>query len=140
MTGATSTEFDKSTPYPVISLLEEQKDVRDLGGSMRLGVWETVIKPGSLAQRLYGALSVKERHRHRYEFNDEYRAQMEAAGFSISGTSPRGNLVEMIEIPGHPFFIASQFHPEFLSKPVKPHPLFAGFIQAALEHRRPRQG
>lgn len=140
MAGATSTEFNKETPYPVISLLEEQKEVRDLGGSMRLGVWETVIKPGSLAQRLYGALSVKERHRHRYEFNDEYRAQMEAAGFSISGTSPRGNLVEMIEIPGHPFFIASQFHPEFLSKPVKPHPLFAGFIQAALEHRRPRQG
>jgi CTP synthase len=94
------------------------------------------LKPGSLAHRLYGADEISERHRHRYEFNNDYRERLEAAGLSISGTSPDGKLVEIVEVPGHPFFIASQFHPEFLSKPNHPHPLFAGFIEAALTKKK----
>ena len=136
LTDANSTEFVKDCPNPVICLMEEQQEVVELGASMRLGTWKTTIRPGTLAERLYGRLEISERHRHRYEFNNRYRAQMEAAGFCISGTSPDGSLVEMIEVTGHPFYIASQFHPEFLSKPTRPHPLFAGFIRAALEQRR----
>jgi CTP synthase len=103
---------------------------------MRLGTWKATLKPGSLAHRLYGADEISERHRHRYEFNNDYRERLEAAGLSISGTSPDGKLVEIVEVPGHPFFIASQFHPEFLSKPNHPHPLFAGFIEAALTMKK----
>jgi CTP synthase len=136
LTDANSTEFTKSSPHPVICLMEEQEEVVEMGASMRLGTFQTKILPGSLAHRLYGATEVSERHRHRYEFNNRYRAQFEAAGFCISGTSPDGGLVEMIEVKGHPFFIASQFHPEFLSKPNAPHPLFAGFIQAAMKTPR----
>ncbi len=136
LAGANSTEFTQTSPHPVICLMEEQENVVDLGATMRLGTWHTRILPGSLGHRLYGGTEISERHRHRYEFNNRYRQQMEAAGFCISGTSPDGSLVEMIEVTGHPFFIASQFHPEFLSKPNAPHPLFAGFIQAALRHTR----
>ena len=117
----------------MIHLLEEQKDVTDKGASMRLGTWNAKLLPGSLAHRLYGKLEVDERHRHRFEFNNAYRAQLEAAGLTVSGTSPDGELVEIVEVKDHPFFIASQFHPEFLSKPNAPHPLFGGFIAAALK-------
>jgi CTP synthase len=133
LTGANSTEFAPDGPHPVIHLLEEQKDVTDKGASMRLGTWNTKLLPNSLAHRLYGKLEVDERHRHRFEFNNAYRAQLEAAGLSVSGTSPDGELVEMVEVKEHPFFIASQFHPEFLSKPNASHPLFRGFIEAALK-------
>ena len=136
LTDANSTEFTGKSPHPVICLMEEQEEVVDLGATMRLGTWETKILPGSLAHRVYGGTEISERHRHRYEFNNKYRAQMEAAGFCISGTSPDGKLVEMIEVKGHPYYIASQFHPEFLSKPNAPHPLFAGFIKAAMQTPR----
>ena len=136
LTKANSTEFDEKGPDPVICLMEEQKDVVALGASMRLGTWKACLKPGSLAHRLYGSAEISERHRHRYEFNNDYRERLEAAGLSISGTSPDGKLVEIVEVPDHPFFIASQFHPEFLSKPNHPHPLFAGFIEAALKLKK----
>ena len=129
---AHSTEFRPDTPYPVIALLEEQKNVRYLGGTMRLGAQEVVLKQGTRAARLYGAFVVKERHRHRYEFNNRFRREFEEAGFIISGTSPDGELVELIELKDHPFFLACQFHPEFRSKPSTPHPLFRGFIAAAM--------
>jgi CTP synthase len=131
--GASSTEFDPRTPHPVICLLEEQKGVTHKGASMRLGTCVTEIKPGTRAHELYGSLTASERHRHRYEFNHAYRKRMEDAGLVVSGTSPDGTLVELIELPDHPFFMASQFHPEFLSKPNSPHPLFAGFVRAALK-------
>lgn len=139
LSGAHSTEFDPQTTHPVIHLQETQRHVKRKGGSMRLGAQECQLLMGSLAQRLYGAFTVSERHRHRYEFNNSYREQFEKAGFSISGTTPDNQLVEIIEIPAHPFFVASQFHPEFLSKPNKPHPLFRGFIAAAHErmHLKP---
>jgi CTP synthase len=130
--GANSTEFDPNTPHPVIALLDDQKDVTGKGGSMRLGEWPAVLKPGSLAQRIYGQTHIAERHRHRYEFNGAYRAQMEEKGFVISGTSPDGSLVEIIEHRDHPWFVAVQFHPEFLSKPEAPHPLFDEFIRASI--------
>ena len=130
---ANSVEFDKDTPHPVICLLEEQKDVTEKGASMRLGTWPCLLAEGSLARKVYGSDSVNERHRHRFEFNPEYKEQMESAGFRISGTSPDGTLAEIIEIPDHPFYLATQFHPEFQSKPMKPHPLFHGFVGAALE-------
>ncbi len=131
---ANSTEFDDKTPHPVISLLDEQKDITNKGASMRLGTWPTCIAAGTLAAQVYGSESVNERHRHRYEFNPIYREQMIAAGFVISGTSPDGGLVEMIELKKHPWFLACQFHPEFQSKPNQPHPLFKGFIAASLAH------
>jgi CTP synthase len=132
--GANSTEFDKSAAEPVISLLEEQRGVRNKGGSMRLGTWPTQIVPGTLARKIYGHDEVMERHRHRYEFNMKYRDRMTEKGFAISGTSPDGTLAELIELREHPYFIACQYHPEFQSKPNKPHPLFRGFIQACLAH------
>ncbi len=135
MEDANSTEFDLETAFPVISLLEQQRKVVEKGASMRLGVWPTHLTPGTLAEKVYGRAEIQERHRHRYEFNNEYREQMTKEGFIISGTSPDGTLVEMIEIKGHPWFLASQFHPEFLSKPNAPHPLFRGFIGACLAHQ-----
>jgi len=132
--NANSTEFDKDTPNPVISLLEEQRGVRNKGASMRLGTWPTKIVPGTLAQKLYGDTEVTERHRHRYEFNMKYRDQMNAKGFVISGTSPDGTLAELIELRDHPYFVGCQYHPEFQSKPNHPHPLFRGFIAAALAY------
>jgi CTP synthase len=130
--GANSTEFDDQAADPVICLLEEQKEVRNKGASMRLGSWPTMIMPGTLAHKLYGAKQAMERHRHRYEFNLSYRPMMEEKGLVVSGTSPDGRLVEMIELRDHPWFVACQFHPEFLSKPNAPHPLFKGFIAACL--------
>src|SRR5436190_3956607 len=136
---AHSTEFDPKSPHPVIALQEEQKLVTKKGGTMRLGLQAAQLKPDSKAAKLYGAFVIHERHRHRYEFNNKYREQFEKAGFSLSGTTPDGKLVEVIEIPEHPFFLASQFHPEFQSKPHQPHPLFKGFIAAAhaFIHHRP---
>jgi CTP synthase len=132
LNGANSTEFDEKAEDPIICLLEEQRDVRKKGASMRLGSWPTHIAPGTLAERVYGASQITERHRHRYEFNLKYRELMEAKGFVIAGTSPDGRLVELIELRNHPWFLACQYHPEFLSKPNRPHPLFRGFIAACL--------
>jgi CTP synthase len=132
--NANSTEFDKSVQEPVISLLDEQRGVHNKGGSMRLGTWPTKILKGTLAEKIYGHSEVMERHRHRYEFNMKYRDRMTEKGFTISGTSPDGTLAELIELRDHPYFLACQYHPEFQSKPNKPHPLFKGFIQACLAH------
>ncbi|WP_395718245.1 CTP synthase [Prosthecobacter sp.] len=132
--GATSTEFDKATEHPVISLMEEQKKVKQLGGTMRLGTWVTDLVPGSKAFELYHSATITERHRHRYEFNSDYKERLEEKGMLISGTSPKGDLAEIIELPAHPYFVACQFHPEFLSKPNHPHPLFHGFVKAAVQH------
>jgi CTP synthase len=131
---ATSIEFDKGTSNPVISMMEEQKKIKQLGGTMRLGTWVTSLVPGTKAHDLYRSATVSERHRHRYEVNDDYKDQLESAGMTISGTSVKGGLTEMIELPNHPFFLACQFHPEFLSKPNHPHPIFHGFVKAALQH------
>ncbi len=133
--GAHSTEFVLRAEHPVICLMEEQAGVVDLGGSMRLGTYTTKLLPGSRAQELYGAEAIEERHRHRYEFNSKYREQLEAAGLKVSGINEDPELVEIVEIPDHPFFVAVQFHPEFLSKPTKPHPLFAGLVKAGLKKR-----
>ena len=132
---ANSTEFDKGTQHPVISLMEEQLRVRERGGTMRLGAWPCRLEPGSLAHQAYGSELIEERHRHRYEFNDAYRAEFEANGFVPTGTSPDGSLVEIMELPGHPWFLAVQFHPEFKSKPTRSHPLFREFVAAALQRR-----
>jgi len=132
---ANSTEFDKEARDPVISLLEEQREVQNKGASLRLGTWPTKIEKGSLAEKIYGSEEVLERHRHRYEFNMKYRDRMREKGFEISGTSPDGSLAELIELRDHPYFLACQYHPEFQSRPNKPHPLFKGFIKAALAHK-----
>ena len=132
---ANSTEFDKEAKDPVISLLEEQRGVRNKGASMRLGTWPIKIAKGTLAEKIYGNGEVMERHRHRYEFNMKYRDQMAKKGFAISGTSPDGTLAELVELRDHPYFIGCQYHPEFQSKPNKPHPLFKGFIQACLAYQ-----
>ncbi len=131
--GANSTEFKAKNKNPVICLLEEQEKVKDLGGTMRLGAYVCRLKKGTLASRLYRKTVVEERHRHRFEFNNKYRALFEKKGMVFSGIYPKENLVEIIEIKKHPFFVAVQFHPEFKSKPDQPHPLFKGFIQAALD-------
>ncbi|GAC1537171.1 MAG: CTP synthase [Herpetosiphon sp.] len=128
---ANSTEFDPHTPNPVIDFLPDQLDITDKGGTMRLGHYPCVLVPGTRAAAAYNATEIEERHRHRFEFNNAYRRQMEAAGFVVSGHSPDGRLVELIELRDHPWFVASQFHPEFKSRPTAPHPLFAGFIAAA---------
>lgn len=129
--NANSAEFDPNTTNPVINLLPEQQDVIDLGGTMRLGLYPCRVNPDTLAFKLYQQQVIYERHRHRYEFNNAYRNLFLESGYTISGTSPDGRLVEMIELPSHPFFIASQFHPEFQSRPSSPHPLFQGFMEAA---------
>jgi CTP synthase len=128
---ANSAEFNPNTANPVINLLPEQQDVVDLGGTMRLGLYPCRVNPDTLAFKLYQQEVIYERHRHRYEFNNAYRNLFLESGYAVSGTSPDGRLVEMIELPNHPFFIASQFHPEFQSRPSAPHPLFQGFVQAA---------
>ncbi len=129
-----STEFNKTTPFPVISLLEEQKRVKDLGGTMRLGSYPCHVKKGTKASKAYGRESITERHRHRYEFNNKYKVKMETNGMIISGASPNGRLVEIVELSGHPWFVGCQFHPEFKSKPDQAHPLFRDFIKASLAH------
>jgi len=133
--NANSAEFDQTSSDPVICLLDEQREVTNKGASMRLGTWPTKIQPGTLAEKIYGSDEVLERHRHRYEFNMKYREQMREKGFEISGTSPDGSLAELVELRDHPYFLACQYHPEFQSKPNKPHPLFKAFIQAALAHQ-----
>ncbi len=129
---AHSSEINPATDHPIIDLLPEQEQLMDLGGTLRLGLYPCKLKPGTKAHEMYQEDLVNERHRHRYEFNNEYRQQMEEAGFVFSGTSPDGELVEIVEIMDHPWFIGSQFHPEFTSRPTKPQPLFKGFIGAAL--------
>jgi len=138
LTGAHSSEFDKDTPYPVICLLDEQQNVTQMGGTMRLGSQPAKLAIGSKAAEAYGRELIDERHRHRYEFNDHYRTQFEDAGMVFSGTRPDGGLVEIIEVPSHPWFLAVQFHPEFKSKPLQAHPLFAGFVAAAVEKHQDR--
>ena len=133
---ANSTEFAQDTPDPVICLLEEQKTVTDMGGTMRLGAQPAILKEGTLAHRAYGKTEISERHRHRYEFNPNYRERMEENGLVLSGTSPSGNLVEIVEVADHPWFVAVQYHPEFKSSPLEPHPLFREFIGAGLERQR----
>ena len=133
--NANSTEFDAEATDPVICLLDEQRDVKTKGASMRLGTWPTKIAKGTVAEKIYGNGEVLERHRHRYEFNMKYREQMDEKGFTISGTSPDGALAELIELRDHPYFLACQYHPEFQSKPNKPHPLFKAFVQACLAHQ-----
>lgn len=130
--GAHSSELDFATPYPVIDLLPEQKDIEDLGGTLRLGLYPAKLDPASRAFEAYQDEVIYERHRHRYEFNNEYRQAMEDAGFIFSGTSPDGRLVEIIELKDHPWFVASQFHPEFTSRPTRPQPLFREFVNASL--------
>jgi CTP synthase len=128
---ANSTEFNPHTPHPVIDFMPDQLDISDKGGTMRLGSYPCVLVPGTRAHTAYGTDQVMERHRHRYEFNNKYRSLLEAHGFVISGHSPDGRLVEIIELRDHPWFVASQFHPELLSRPNRPHPLFTGFVFAA---------
>ncbi len=132
---ANSSEFDAQTAYPVIDLMNEQRGVSDKGGTMRLGAYDCDILPGTLAERCYGSTHISERHRHRFEFNSKFRAELESAGLKVSGISPQRGLVEMVEIPTHPYFIACQFHPEFKSRPQKPHPLFDGLVAAALKRK-----
>jgi CTP synthase len=136
---AHSTEFDKDTPNPVICLLDEQRQVTNMGGTMRLGAQPCSLNPDSVAFRAYQVPTISERHRHRYEFNNIYRSQFEAHGMRFSGLSPDGSLVEILEIPSHPFFLAVQFHPEFKSKPTMAHPLFAAFVGAAVIRRTGRK-
>jgi CTP synthase len=133
--GAHSTEFDPRTPFPVIDLMPEQKGVTDKGATMRLGAWPCRLEAGSFARLAYGVDLISERHRHRYEFNNDFRARLEEAGLRIAGTNPDRGLVEIVEIPEHPWFVGCQFHPEFQSKPRQAHPLFREFIKAALARR-----
>ncbi len=146
MGGAHSAEFDKQTPYPVIYLMKEWFDYRtqtlqkrdvdsDKGGTMRLGAYPCILQEGTTAHRAYGKKEISERHRHRYEFNNAFRGRLEQAGLVLSGASPDGQLVEVIEVPGHPWFLGCQFHPEFKSRPMDPHPLFVSFIHAALDYK-----
>jgi CTP synthase len=134
--GANSTEFDRDTPHPVISLLTEQRHVRDMGGTMRLGAQPCQLAGSSLAHRLYGQDAISERHRHRYELHNAYRERLARHGMLCTGIFPGQDLVEIVEIADHPWFVGVQFHPEFKSKPTAPHPLFAGFIEAALRHQQ----
>ena len=136
-----SSEFDPHSPHPVIDLMDEQRDVVDLGGTMRLGLYPAKLRPDTLVERAYGEEVVYERHRHRYELNNRYRQTFEEHGMVLSGTSPDDLLVEFIELRDHAFFVATQAHPEFKSRPNRPHPLFAGFVEAARERadgRAPR--
>jgi CTP synthase len=139
--GANSGEFDPASPHKVIDLMDAQREVVDMGGTMRLGAFVAMLKPGSKVMAAYGEPVVSERHRHRYEFNPAYRSRFESAGFLCSGTSPDGRLVEFIELEGHPFWVGTQAHPEFKSRPDRPAPLFRDFIGAALgraDGRSPR--
>jgi CTP synthase len=136
--GANSTEMDPETPFPVIDLLPEQKGIEDLGGTMRLGAQAVEVAEGTRARELYGEAVIFERHRHRYEVNNHFRAQLADAGLVISGTFEQGRLVEIVELNDHPWFVASQFHPEFKSRPTRPAPLFQGFVAAALDRARSR--
>src|SRR5262249_31496476 len=139
LSDANSTEFNPNTPHPVVCLLDAQKKITQIGGTMRLGAFECVLKPGTTAFGAFRSERISERHRHRYEVNNDYRQQLQAAGLTISGTSPSGSLVEVIELPSHPWFVGIQSHPEFKSKPTLPPPLFRDFIGAALARRLGRR-
>ena len=128
---ANSEEFDEICENPVIHIMYDQKDVTKKGGTMRLGSYPCILKKGSIAEKLYKTNEISERHRHRFEYNNDYREEMEKNGLMVSGTSPDGNLVEIVELKNHPYFIACQFHPEFKSRPDRPSPLFAGLVKAA---------
>jgi CTP synthase len=134
LVDANSSEFDPSTPHRIIYKLRELTGVEELGGTMRLGAWTCILEPNSLAAAAYGKTEISERHRHRYEFNREYEAILTGAGLRITGTTPDSTYVEIVELPGHPFFLGCQFHPEFKSKPLEPHPIFRDFIGAAWKH------
>jgi CTP synthase len=133
---ANSTEFNEDSEYPVIDLMLSQKSVTQKGGTMRLGAYPCTLKAGSIAAKSYGAKDISERHRHRYEFNNTFKKELEKNGLNIVGTSPDGKLVEIVEIPQHPWFVACQFHPEFKSKPLAPHPLFRDFVKAAMDNKK----
>jgi len=136
--NANSSEFDKDTASAVIDLMPDQRGVRNKGATMRLGAYPCVLIPGSVAAEAYGATEISERHRHRYEFANDYREPLAKAGLVLSGMSPDKRLVEMVELREHPFFVGCQFHPEFKSRPLAPHPLFARFVRAALERQAAR--
>jgi len=135
--GAHSTEFDNKTPYPVIDMMEEQKKIKKMGGTMRLGAYKCKLRPGTIAHKAYKKDFISERHRHRYELNNEYRDRLEKDGLVIAGTTPDNFLVEIIELEDHPWYLGCQFHPEFKSRPNKPHPLFVSFLEAAIRNSRP---
>jgi CTP synthase len=132
---ANSGEFDPATPHRIIYKLRELIGVEEMGGTMRLGAWECVMEAGSLAAKAYGTTNISERHRHRYEFNREYEAVLTGGGLRLTGTTPDATYVEIVEIPDHPFFLGCQFHPEFKSKPLEPHPLFREFVKASYANR-----
>jgi CTP synthase len=136
---AYSAEFRPEAQNPVIDIMEEQKNVDDYGGTMRLGAYQCELRDGSLAQRIYGQKSIYERHRHRYEFNNTYREKLEQDGLVVSGINPKKNLVEIVELPEHRWFLACQFHPEFRSRPMEPHPLFESFVGACLSGVKQRR-
>jgi len=138
LAGADSSEFDPSTPHRVIYKLRELRGIDELGGTMRLGAWTARLKAGSFAHQAYGQLEISERHRHRYEFNREYEETLVANGLQLTGKTPDGTYVEIVEIRDHPWFLGCQFHPEFKSRPLEPHPLFTAFISAAHEYRLER--
>jgi CTP synthase len=133
---ANSTEFDRGTEAPVIDLMLEQRSITDMGGTMRLGLYPCLLQEGTKAAAAYGVPNVDERHRHRFEFNNNFKTEFEKSGMAFSGMSPDGKLVEIAEIADHPYMVGSQFHPEFLSRPMRPHPLFEGLLKAAKEHRK----
>jgi CTP synthase len=133
---AISTEMNEETSHPVIALMEDQKTITDKGGTMRLGAWKCDIKEGTLAHQIYGELQINERHRHRYEYNNAYRKQLEDAGLLASGINPDTGLVEIIELKNHPFFIGVQYHPEYKSTVANPHPIFVSFVAAMVKHKK----
>ena len=132
---ANSMEFDVNTPEPVIALMADQEKIEDMGATMRLGAYPCVLAEGSHAERIYARQEISERHRHRYEFNNAYREQLQQAGLTISGTSPDAHLVEMVELGEHPWYVGCQFHPEFKSRPTQAHPLFASYIAACVQSK-----
>jgi len=138
LADANSTEMDTKTPYNVIDLMEEQKSISNMGGTMRLGAYDCALRPGSLAAQAYGKTLVSERHRHRFEFNEEYRSRFEEAGMQCVGENPSTHLVEVVEVPGKRWYLGTQYHPEYSSTVLSPNPLFIGFIDAAIKYKKER--
>ena len=136
--GAHTLEHSEHTPHPVIHLMESQKDVEDKGGTMRLGAYDCRLEAGTKLHELYGETEISERHRHRFEYNNAYKEQLEAVGLRASGVHPQLGLVETVELSEHPFFVGVQYHPEFKTSPLKPHPIFDGFVAAGLEYSKSR--
>ncbi len=135
LADANSTEMNPDTKNPVINLMEDQKNVTEKGGTMRLGAWKCELKPNTLASKMYNKQTISERHRHRYEYNSDYRQQLENAGLKATGTNPETGLVEIVEIENHPFFIGVQYHPEYKSTVANPHPIFVSFVAAAVKNK-----